>query len=84
MDIINNQGEKIGSLTNAISSDHSITINRIHDVTIVSTRDRNTGGGDDGDLHRRFALRQIGDARLGGLGRFLPEPPVVAESGDPH
>jgi hypothetical protein len=43
MDIINNKGEKIGSLTNAVSSDPSITINRIHDVTIVSTRDRNTG-----------------------------------------
>ena len=43
MDITNNKGEKIGSLTNAISSDHSVTINRIHDVTIVSTRDRNTG-----------------------------------------
>jgi hypothetical protein len=34
MDIINNQGEKIGSLTNAVSNDRSITINRIHDVTI--------------------------------------------------
>ncbi|PYX49950.1 MAG: hypothetical protein DMG76_35775 [Acidobacteria bacterium] len=43
MDIINNHGEKIGSLTHAVSSDTSITINRIHDVTIVSTRDRNTG-----------------------------------------
>ena len=42
MDIINNQGEKIGSLTHAVSSDTSITINRIHDVTVVSTRDRNT------------------------------------------
>jgi hypothetical protein len=43
MDIINNHGEKIGSLTHAVSSDTSITINRIHDVTIVSTRDRNRG-----------------------------------------
>jgi hypothetical protein len=43
MDIINNHGEKIGSLTNSVSNDHSITINRLHDVTIVSTRDRNTG-----------------------------------------
>jgi len=43
MDIINNQGEKIGSLTTAVSNDTSITINRIHEVTIVSTRDRNTG-----------------------------------------
>jgi hypothetical protein len=43
MDYISNKGEKIGSLTHAVSSDTSITINRIHDVTIVSTRDRNTG-----------------------------------------
>ena len=43
MDYINNKGENIGSLTNARSNDRSITINRIHDVTIVSTRDRNTG-----------------------------------------
>jgi hypothetical protein len=43
MDYINNKGENIGSLTNAVSNDHSITINRIHDVTIVSIRDRNTG-----------------------------------------
>jgi hypothetical protein len=27
MDIINNRGKKIGSLTNAVSNDHSITIN---------------------------------------------------------
>jgi hypothetical protein len=31
------------SLTNSVSNDTSITINRIQDVTIVSTRDRNTG-----------------------------------------
>jgi hypothetical protein len=43
MDIINNQGEKIGSLTHSVLNDTSITINRIHDVTIVSTLDRNTG-----------------------------------------
>jgi hypothetical protein len=43
MDYINNRGEKVGSLTHAVSSDTSITINRINDVTIVSTRDRNTG-----------------------------------------
>jgi hypothetical protein len=43
MDYINNKGENIGSLTNAVSNDQTITINRIHDVTIVSTRDRNTG-----------------------------------------
>ena len=43
MDYINNKGEKIGSLDIAISNDKSVTINRINDVTIVSTRDRNTG-----------------------------------------
>jgi hypothetical protein len=43
MDYINNKGEKIGSLTVAISNDKSVTINRLNDVTIVSTRDRNTG-----------------------------------------
>jgi hypothetical protein len=43
MDYINNKGENIGSLTTAVSNDKSITINRIHDVTIVSTRDRITG-----------------------------------------
>ena len=43
MDIINNQGEKIGSLTNAVSNDKSITIDRIHDVTTVTTLDRITG-----------------------------------------
>jgi hypothetical protein len=32
MDYSNNQGEKIGSLTNAVSNEKSITINRIHDV----------------------------------------------------
>jgi hypothetical protein len=43
MDYINNKGENIGSLTYSVSNDTSITINRIHDVTIVSTRDGNTG-----------------------------------------
>jgi hypothetical protein len=43
MDIINNQKEKIGSLTNAVSNEKSITINRIHDVTAVTTLDRITG-----------------------------------------
>ena len=43
MDLINNNGEKIGSLTTAISGDKSITINRTQNVTIVTTRDRNTG-----------------------------------------
>ena len=43
MEIINNRGEKIGSLTVAISNDKNVTINRLNDVTIVTTRDRNTG-----------------------------------------
>ena len=43
MDIINNQGEKIGSLTHSVSNDTSITINRIGEVTTVTTVDRNTG-----------------------------------------
>jgi hypothetical protein len=43
MDYINNKGEKIGSLTNAVSSDESITINSLHDVTTVTKLDRITG-----------------------------------------
>jgi hypothetical protein len=43
MDYVNNKGEKIGSLSVAISNDKSITINRLNDVTTVSVRDRNTG-----------------------------------------
>jgi hypothetical protein len=43
MDCINNKGEKIGSLTTAISNDKTVTINRLNDVTTVSVRDRNTG-----------------------------------------
>jgi hypothetical protein len=43
MDITINQGEKVVSLTTAVSNDQGITINRLHDVTVVSTRDRNTG-----------------------------------------
>jgi hypothetical protein len=62
MDIINNRGEKIGSLTHAVSSDTSITINRIHDVTIVSTRDRNNWRGKDGDVLRRFAIWEVGSS----------------------
>jgi hypothetical protein len=42
MDYINNKGKNIGSFDQC-GLDHSITINRIHDVTIVSTGDRNTG-----------------------------------------
>ena len=43
MDYINNYGEKIGSLDTAISNDKVVTINRLHDVTTVTVRDRNTG-----------------------------------------
>jgi hypothetical protein len=43
MDYTNNKGEKIGSLTVAISNDKNVTINRLNDVTTVTTRDRNTG-----------------------------------------
>ena len=43
MDLVSNKGEKIGSLTVATSKDRSITINRLRDVTTVTTRDRNTG-----------------------------------------
>jgi hypothetical protein len=43
MDIISNQGDKIGSQDVAISNDKVVTINRIRDITTVSIRDRNTG-----------------------------------------
>ena len=43
MDVINNRGEKIGSLDVAVSNDRSITINRIGNITTVNTRERNTG-----------------------------------------
>jgi hypothetical protein len=43
MDIINNKGEKIGSLTTAVSRGKSVTINRINNVTIITVRDRTTG-----------------------------------------
>jgi hypothetical protein len=43
MDYINNKGEKIGPLTHSVSNDKSITINRIGEVTTVTTLDRNTG-----------------------------------------
>jgi hypothetical protein len=43
MDYINNQGEKIGSLTVAIGKDQTVTINRLNDVTTVTTQDRTTG-----------------------------------------
>ena len=42
MDYIN-KGEKIGSLTVAISNEKTVTINRLNDVTTVTVRDRNTG-----------------------------------------
>jgi hypothetical protein len=51
--------EKIGSLTNAVSNEKSITINRIHDVTTVATLDRITGKAHDGDLHRGFAVWEV-------------------------
>jgi hypothetical protein len=62
MDIIDNQGEKVGSLTNAVSNDQSITINRPRDVTMVSTRDRNTGS-NHGDIRRGSAVWQLRAAR---------------------
>ena len=43
MDYIKNKGEKIGSLTVAISNEKTVTINRLGDVTTISVRDRNTG-----------------------------------------
>jgi hypothetical protein len=43
MDYINNNGEKIGSLTVAIGKDRTVTINHLNDVTIVTTQDRTTG-----------------------------------------
>jgi hypothetical protein len=43
MDIINNKGEVVGSQTVAISKDKSVYISRLNDVTIINTRDRNTG-----------------------------------------
>jgi hypothetical protein len=43
MDYIDNNGEKIGSLTVSISADKMITINRVRNITTVTVRDRNTG-----------------------------------------
>ena len=43
MDYVNTKGEKIGSLTVAISNEKTVTINRLGDVTTISVRDRNTG-----------------------------------------
>jgi len=43
MDYVNNKGERIGSLTVAISNEKTVTINRLGDVTTISVRDRNTG-----------------------------------------
>jgi hypothetical protein len=59
MDHVNNKGEVVGSLTVAISNDKSITISRTPDVTIVSTRDRNTEGF-EGNIYGRFAIWQLG------------------------
>ena len=41
MDFINNRGKKIGSLTTAVSNDKIGTINRVHNVTTITTIDRN-------------------------------------------
>ena len=41
MDVINNKGERIGSLTVAIGKNKNIIINRLRDVTTITTRDRN-------------------------------------------
>jgi hypothetical protein len=43
MDYVDNNGEKIGSLTVSISADKMITINRVRNITTVTVRDRNTG-----------------------------------------
>jgi len=43
MDYRNNKGENIGSLTVAISGERTVTINRLHNVTTVVVRERNTG-----------------------------------------
>jgi hypothetical protein len=43
MDYINNHGEKIGSLTVAISKDKTVTINHLNDVTTVTVQERTTG-----------------------------------------
>ena len=57
MDYINSKGEKIGSLTVAISGDKTVTINRLNDVTTVTTQDRTTG---------RFSTETfIGDSPFG-------------------
>jgi len=61
MDIINNKGENIGSLTTAISNDKNVTINRLNDVTIVTTRDRNTGKSHDRDICRGFAVWEVAE-----------------------
>lgn len=43
MDYTNNKGEQIGSLTTATSADKSITINRLGNMTTITTLDRGTG-----------------------------------------
>jgi hypothetical protein len=58
MDYINNKGEKIGSLTNAVSIDRAVTINRLNDATTVTTRDRH-GQGHIGDILWRFAVWRV-------------------------
>ena len=43
MEYRNNKGEKIGSLTVAVSGERTVTINQLNDVTTVVVRERNTG-----------------------------------------
>ena len=65
MDIINNKGEKVGSQTVAISNDKSVMINRLNDVTVITTRDRNHRQGHDRDVFRGFAIRGLTSADWG-------------------
>jgi hypothetical protein len=51
MDIINNHGEKIGSLTNAVSNDHSITR---YGYALI--RDGSLGLGNQSKGHRECLL----------------------------
>lgn len=43
MDCFDNNGQRIGFLKTIISSDKSVTINQIRNVTTISVRDRNSG-----------------------------------------
>ena len=61
MDYINNRGEKIGSLTVAIGKDTTVTINRLNDLTTVTTQDRTTG---KFSSRRSLAIRPSASRRL--------------------